>query len=292
MTILLTRKSLVIPLLAHLKYRLLLSTIFSQARFQKKIIKKSINVLLVRPPKDAMNGCIPLFPLFYQWYSKPEYDFVYEIKYTKNPIYQWNRDIDKILDRWDEMIDKRGEDESRGVLLKQITEELYDAFPLITASIGLKPFDKSELKIRNLRISDIKDFRIHFTGCKDIDSIKTYPDQFSKDFMVEKEGGEDVITVKYHKIPGRPRGTYAGASIKIFGEDTSNCSVSSIYANTSNGDTAIGKELKIYKYLDELHGKQKKNYERYDVVTRIILTIVILILYYRLNSISKKLNTI
>ena len=224
---------------------------------------------------------LPFAPNIYGWITTPDYHYIYEIEYEKNPVHEWNRQIERLISEL-AMYGNAEIKEPPKILLKEIGKEIYKSLPAMLSGIGFKPFDSSVVKITNLTNNkDLHNIKVHFIGCKGFDSFKTYPDRFGSIDNKDKLSDSDSITIKYPKITASPTDYYRTAHITYYGADTSKCDVN-IDVELNDGTTAKGKKvIDNQEYLNEQYYIDKRYDNIGEFIFKFLVIGILLVFYYR-----------
>ena len=122
----------------------------------------------------------PFLPNIYDAVIEPDEIFVYSGEYTKNPILEWNRTMERFLKKLDAQSDVNSDSFAKP-LLKKIGREVYQSLPAILSDTNFRPMDHYTVQIANMSSRyDLRNLKIHFVGCEGVDSVRTYPDTLGK----------------------------------------------------------------------------------------------------------------
>ncbi|WP_157281009.1 hypothetical protein [Pelomonas sp. Root1237] len=228
----------------------------------------------------------PFGPAIYEAFADDDDSFLFEYKYTKNPIVEWNRQVNAALKRLDESI-KSPSDLPKS-LVRSITRELAINTPTLAAWADLKPFDSLQVRITNIGSKDLKDIRVQFHGCVGYDSHATYPDSLASQESPEMlRKLADPVTISYRKLSrSSSEGSY-NAYVTFFGMDSASCKPL-VTADLESGKSAKGRQVKIDEYLQSKRD-QRQRFERIaDVSFKLGLLSMVLFLYYRIRQLNRR----
>ena len=236
-------------------------------------------------------AAVPFYPNIRDAFSEPKLHYVYQSTYEKNPLIELNRQMEKFLKQL-EAISSGGQSANPpNMLLRAIGKEIYRSLPVMASGIGFKPFDKMTVRIANLSPFDLKNIRVHFTGCADFDSYSTYPDALGsiENKNLDSKHPTGRITIRYDKIPRSPERTRSLAYITYYGGDASQCKPV-VEVETDKGITGIGKETIIDSFVAE-EAWQRYEYEQHkDLLFKLFLFAAILYLFFQLQSVKRAIR--
>lgn len=234
-------------------------------------------------------GLSPFGPAFFDALGDNEHVFLYEYTYVKNPIVEWNRQINAALKRLDESI--KSADELPKSLVRALTRELAINTPTLAAWADLKPFDRIEVRVANLGSNDLKDIRVQFHGCVGYDSHTTYPDALaSQESAKALRSLPDPVTISYRKISrSDPNGTTYNAFITFFGHDASACKPV-VTAELENGKSALGRYANINEVLQERIDARLRWERITDITFKLGLLGFGIFLYIQVRAIKDKVS--
>lgn len=223
---------------------------------------------------------MPFTPNIYGWLTAPDYHYVFEEEYDKNPVHVWDLQIGRLV----EQIETYGADrleEPPKALLKEIGSEIYNSLPAMLAGIGFKPFDSKKVIIANLtNHKDLHNIKVTFIGCVGFDSFETYPDKFGSIDNKDKTN-TDTVTIQYPKLSASPHGYIRNAYITYYGADTSNCEAD-VDIELNDGTTARGKKvLDTNEYIKDQYATESKYESLGEFLFKFIVIAILLVFYYR-----------
>lgn len=229
---------------------------------------------------------LPFFPDIYAKFQDENITLVYQVKYTKNPVIEWNRQIDSFLKELN--VEQQQSVAVTNFLLKKISKEVNGAIPAILASSGYKPMDSMEVEIMNATSYDVKDVRVHFIGCSGFDSFKTYPDAYGNKENADSISNKDNVTIKYDSIPRVLDRSMSIAVITFYGLDASSCKpyVTASYKNGQSVKTNLVND--VNSYSTELAWKEYDEKRIFEIIYKIINGLALLFFYTQI----KKLRTV
>lgn len=232
----------------------------------------------------------PFTPNIYEFLTEPEFHFVYESTYQKNPVIEWNRQLDRVIKQI-ESPDKSVKSKPPAFLLEKIGREIYQTLPAMLAGAGFKPMDKKSVQILNVSKQDLKNIRVYFSGCVGFDSYETWPDTFvsAENKAITQSQPNSMVTIRYDSLPRSPDRGYRQAYVTFYGEDASNCKTT-IEAELGKGGNAIGKETNIESYLTDTSWDQHGKENRQDLAFKLFLAGAVLYMYFQIRSIKKRLS--
>jgi hypothetical protein len=231
---------------------------------------------------------LPFAPDIYDYLTEPDVHFVFERRYQKNPVIEWNRQIRLFLKQLDP--EQLKAENAPAPLLRQIGTQMAESLPAMLAAMDYKPLDSMAVKITNLSRYDLRDIRVYFDGCRGFDSYETWPDFFgSKENKELKPGSERPVTIRYRKIPGSSPSSSTKAGIIFFGEDASQCEPN-VNAELSNGRSANGKlvfNTEDFEREEKLEAKKRSGL--FEFAWKGVLGVLLIYIIYQIRSLRKRL---
>lgn len=148
--------------------------------------------------------------------------------------------------------------------------------------------DSMEVKIANITSYDIKEVKVHFTGCSGFDSFKTYPDTYGTTIKDNSSLDKDNVTIKYDFIPRLLSNSYSLAYINFYGLDASSCKPS-ITAQYKNGQSI---RVKLVNDIDTFNSELAwEEYDRdhiFNIAYKIINGLALCFFYIQIRNLRKK----
>jgi hypothetical protein len=230
---------------------------------------------------------LPFAPNIYDYFTEPDVHFVFERRYQKNPVIEWNRQIRLFLKQLDP--EQLKAESASAPLLRQIGTQMANSLPAMLAAMDFKPLDSMAVKISNLSRYDLKDIRVYFDGCRGFDSYDTWPDFGSKENKELKSGSARPVTIRYRKIPGSSPSSSTKAGIIFYGEDASQCEPI-VNAELSNGRSANGKrvfDIEDFEREEKLEAKKRSGL--FEFVWKSVLGIFLIYIIYQIRFLRKQL---
>lgn len=232
---------------------------------------------------------VPFLPNIYDVLTETDLHFVYANEYMKNPVIEWNRQITALLRQIG--VPLKGADITPPApLLGRIGKEIYETLPAMLPSAGFKPMDKEIVTIFNVSRHDLRNVRVHFIGCKGFDSYETWPDTFASadNKNISSSQAADTVTVRYDRLPITPREhMLQPAIITFYGADASQCRPI-VEADLAKGTTAVGKEVGINAYFNEVAWRYSNIWRFGDSAFKVVFAAVILYMYFQIRSLRKR----
>lgn len=231
-------------------------------------------------------GLSPFGPAIYDALSEDEDSFLFEYDYKKNPVVEWNRQINAALKRLDESV--KSADDLPKSLVRKLTRELALNTPTLAAWADLKAFDSMQVRVTNISKRDLNNIRVQFLGCVGYDSHLTYPDT-----MASQESPEalrklaDPVTVSYRKLARSAPTASHNAYVTFFGQDASNCKPQ-VFADLENGKSALGKFVKIDEHLQQRSSDRYRWEKIFDITFKLGLLGFGLFLYFQVKSLKSR----
>jgi hypothetical protein len=238
---------------------------------------------------------IPFSPYVYNLFTEPDFHFIYEFTYKKNPVLEWNRQIDRMMNQLGTT--SQGLDaSSQDLLLRKIGKEIYNSLPAMVSEIGFKPMDSETVKVANISKYTLRNIRAHFKGCIGFDSYKTLPDTFgsAENRNLLSARGTDAVTIRYDSLnPLREVffDSYSldSAELIYYGADASQCKPI-VEAEIDKGGSAKGKEVNLSSYIRELNAKDYQDYMRKENALKLFVFIILLYVVYQIRSLKKRIT--
>lgn len=254
-----------------------------------KIAMKTILTDIVVP---LLVVSIPFTPNIYEMFTRPEFHFVYETRYQKNPIIEWSRHLDRFVDGLNKLPKL-----SDGPIPKQfvirLARDIFEALPAMLADDRFKPMDSQTVGILNVSKYDLRNIKAHFVGCVGFDSYKTYPDSLGspENRNISPSATSVTVTVRYDNLARSPEGSSRPAFITFYGADASQCKPK-VEAQLANGDLATGKEAAISSYLDDVESAQRKRERLSDTAVKVFLVAAVVYLYFQIRALKRRVRNI
>lgn len=230
---------------------------------------------------------LPLSNDIYEKVTQLDDEFVYSIKYKKNPVIEWNRQIGNFLKNLDEAQIKS--DAASNYLLKKIGKELNAAIPVLLAEMEYRPMDSMEVIVGNITNYDLKNIKVSFIGCKGYDSFVSFPDQFSSLENANQISKNDLITIKYPSIPRASGRSFSLAYITFYGLDASECHPNIIAENNRGQILRARKVDDVSDYKRELAWDKYERDELFELLFKLLIGIALCYFYLQLRVLKSKL---
>lgn len=235
-----------------------------------------------------IGGIIPFAPSIYETLNKPKVHFLYTQQYKKNPIIEWNRQIELLFSE----IESYSENETNHaspLILRKIGEEIYDALPAMIANIGFRPHDSMTVTISNVSRDVLKNFQVSFINCMGFKDYSVYPVAMGNvnGTSAANQIGEDSVTINYLRLPPSPRGFYSETPIVFWGEDASHCKPQ-IVAELDDGTPAIGLEKDPSNFYKEIYREEDSFKKKVTFVYRFLVLGLLLYLFFQVRIIKSK----
>ena len=231
---------------------------------------------------------IPFLPTIYAKVTEPTVHFVYESTNNRNPVTEWNRQ----LERWLKQLEApsvKTLDKIPPVWLKRIGEEVQKSLPALLAGAGLKPTENTAVNVMNLSGNELKNIRIHFTGCSGYDSFTSWPDAMgsSSNPPVSGPTTQGRVTLRYDKMPTSTAESDSLIQIVFYGDNTAQCSPE-VEADTFDGRPAIGRKVVLQEYRTERAQRQRTTEERVELSFKLFLVAGMLFIYFQLRQLRRQ----
>lgn len=231
---------------------------------------------------------LPFLTPAYDAWTQPDTYFVWDSTYKKNPVIEWNREVGKFLKHIEESTDGKQNVEPPRYLLRRIGKEVYDALPVMASGIGYKPFDAMTVRIGNLTQSELRNIRVSFIGCKELNSFTTYPDPYGDpEGELKKLIGKDSVTIRYDRIPPSPEKVVNLAYVIFYGADASECKPT-VSVETSKGQIAVGKRENVDTYITDRAWERYRKEKRDNIIFKICIALFFLYLFAQIRSLKKR----
>lgn len=231
----------------------------------------------------------PFGTMIYEALSEDDFNFLYEYRYAKNPVVEWNRQINAALKRLDESA--KSADDLPKSLVQEVTKELAINMPILALWADIKPFDSMQVRIINISNKDIKNIRVQFLGCTGYDSHSTYPDSLAS--LVSPEALRKLpgpITIGYQKLARTtPAGISYNGYITFYGDDASQCKPQ-VTADLDNDKSAIGKFIPIDEYLQNRSNEIRRWEKITDITFKLGFFVFGLVIYFQVRSLKSRLD--
>lgn len=205
-----------------------------------------------------VTGISPFSPQIYDSIYEENEAFVYEDKYYKNPLVEWERQLNSAMKKFDESVSHV--DELPKSIVQSLIGELAKNKNVIAVWADFKPFDAKRVRVANISNQDLRDIRVHFIRCAGYDSHTTYPDSVASNEMPDDlRKRSDSVTIGYRRLDRQVGDSTNTASITFYGQDTSQCNPI-VSATLENGKSASGKRVDdIDDFLwQKLKAKEKR----------------------------------
>jgi hypothetical protein len=233
-----------------------------------------------------VTGLSPFGPALYDAFSEDDDSFLFEYRYDKNPVVEWNRQVNAALRRLDESV-KNASDVPKSVV-RALTKELAINTATLAAWADIKPFDSLQVRVTNISRRDLKDIRVQFHGCSGYDSHTTYPDALASQESAESlRKLADPITISYRKVARSTPDTSYNAYITFYGQDASQCRPQ-VSADLDNGKSAIGRFVNIDDYLQKRRDERQRLERITDITFKLGLLAFGIFLYFQLRSLKRR----
>lgn len=234
-----------------------------------------------------MVGLLPFVPSIYEGLTEPSLHFVYQVDNERNPIDEWNRQLEKMFRQLDPEERKHAENLA-APLLRKIGSEIYRALPALLAGAGVRPAETSTVTILNVAAEELRDIRVHFTGCEGFDSYMSWPDSAgsSGNPRSERQVKTDQVTIRYDRLPPSVNRTESQAIVRFFGERTSACkpTVEAIAA----GRPAIGRQVVLADFRNEETWDKYNSQRRADLFFKIVLAVGLIYVYRQVQNLARR----
>lgn len=218
---------------------------------------------------------IPFTPNIYEMFTRPEFHFVYEMRYRKNPVIEWNRQLDRFVSGLSNLPKLGGGSFPKQFVLR-LFRDIFEALPAMLADNEFKLMDSQTVEILNVSKYDLRNIKIHFVGCGGFDSYKTYPDSLGSPENRNISPSATSPTVRYDYLARQPEGSSRVAFITFYGADASQCKPT-VEAQLANGDPAAGKEG-ISRYFDEVDSARWRRERLFDTALKVFLVAAVVYL--------------
>ncbi|MBV6447798.1 hypothetical protein [Nitrosomonas sp.] len=235
---------------------------------------------------------LPFAPTIYDRFTESTLHFVYEVKNQRNPSEEWNRRISSVFKNLDNP-QKTPIDKLPAPLLKEIGSEIYRALPAMLSGIGYQPFDSSKVMILNVANQEIRNIRVHFSGCEGYQTYETWPDSrgsVNNPSPNDPKKPTGQITLRYDKLSPSANRTTSIAQITFFGESTSDCTPT-VEAELADGKVAVGKKAPLQDYLNESSWEKHNEIQRIDFFFKLFLSFAVIYVFLQVHGLKKRLNT-
>lgn len=232
-----------------------------------------------------------LWPNIYEALTEPDETYAYSTKYERNPILEWNRTMTRFV-RQMEANNENIPDEAARPLLRKIGKEIVQSLPAILADTGVRPADSYTVNIVNMSSRyDLKNIRVSFTGCKGVDSIRTYPDTIGSIKTAEGgfTGSDLSISTSYSQVSRAVNGSKSMAAVIVYAEDASKCQAI-VEAQTSKGEAAIGKSVQdASEYNIEQYWEKAGRVKTLETLWRFVLSVGVIGIFFYIRTIKRRL---
>jgi hypothetical protein len=232
---------------------------------------------------------LPFAPSIYARLTEPNLHFVYDVKNDRNPVTEWNRQVTRMFKQLDSS-DQKSLDDLPAPLLKRIGAEIYKSLPAMLSGIGFHPSDSSKVQILNVADQELRNIRVHFSGCEGFDTYETWPDSMGSPNNPSRNGPKPTgqVTLRYDKLsPSADRST-SMAQITFYGESTSNC-VATVEAELADGRVAVGKKAPLQEYLNESTWDRYNKEQRVDFFFKLFLSFAVLYMFLQVRSLKRRI---
>lgn len=231
---------------------------------------------------------IPFVPSIYSRFTDPGLHFVYEVQNERNPVEKWNRQVSKMFKQL-ENLEKKAISEIPAPLLKKIGEEIYDSLPAMLSGIGFHPMDSSTVNVLNTANQELRNIRVHFTGCVGFDSYETWPDSIGSSTNPSRKGAKTSasVTLRYDKLSPSTERTPSYARIIFFGESTQDCEPK-VEAELPDGRIAVGKKAPIREHLNEVDWKRARSDFTKELFFKVFFSAAVLFFFFQIRGIKQR----
>lgn len=252
-----------------------------------------MNTNLLQVAKDVvvplLVALLPFAPSVYERLTEPTLHFVYEVKNERNPVNEWNRQLTHFFKSVD-VQNIKATDSLPAPLLKRIGAEIYKSLPAMISGIGFHPADSSRVSILNAGTQELRNIRVHFSGCEGFDTYETWPDSLGSANNPAKNGSKisGQITLRYDKLPPSvSQTTTSMAQLSFYGESTSKCTPT-VEAELPNGSPAIGKREALQDYVNNAAWERHDKQQRVDFFFKLFLSLAVLYLFLQVRSVKQR----
>lgn len=233
---------------------------------------------------------LPFAPSIYSRLTEPTLHFVYEVKNERNPVTEWNRQLSHLFKQLDSP-EQKSFDNLPAPLLKRIGSEIYKSLPAMLSGIGFHPSDSSKVSILNVADQELRNIRVHFTGCEGFDTYETWPDSFGSannpNHNSSKPTGQ--VTLRYDKLPPSANHMTSMAQIAFYGESTSSCAPT-VEAELADGKIAVGKKASLQEYLNESSWDRHNKEQHVDFFFKLFLSIAVIYMFLQVRGLKKRID--
>lgn len=234
---------------------------------------------------------LPFAPTIFDRLTETTLHFVYEVKNERNPSEEWNRRISSAFKYLDKS-QKTSIDKLPAPLLQEIGTEIYRSLPAMLSGIGYQPFDSSKVMILNVANQEIRNIRVHFSGCEGYETYETWPD--SRGSVNNPNPNDSIkpsgqVTLRYDKLSPSASKATSVAQIAFFGESTSSCSPT-VEAELADGKIAIGKKAPLQDYLNESSWDKYNQNQRIDFFFKLFLSLAVIYVFLQVRGLKKTLG--
>lgn len=233
---------------------------------------------------------LPFAPSIYARLTEPTLHFVYEVQNERNPATEWNRQLSHMFKQIDSP-KQLAFDDLPAPLLKRIGAEIYKSLPAMLSGIGYHPSDSSKVQILNVSNQELRNIRVHFTGCEGFDTYETWPDSFASTNNPSRNSPKQAgqVTLRYDKLSPSVSRTTSMAQIAFYGESTSNC-VPTVEAELADGKIAVGRKAVLQEYLNESAWDRYNNEQRVDFFFKLFLSLAVIYMFFQVRGLKKRIN--
>lgn len=233
---------------------------------------------------------LPFAPSIYARLTEPTLHFVYYTKNERSPVAEWNRQLTRMFKQLDSP-DQKSFENLPAPLLKRIGAEIYKSLPAMLSGIGFNPTDSSKVQVLNVADQELRNIRVHFSGCDGFDTYETWPDSMGSINNPGRNAPKPTgqVTLRYDKLaPSADRPT-SMAQIAYFGDDTSKCEPT-VEAELADGRVAVGKKAPLQEYVNESSWDRYKNEQRVDFFFKLFLSLAVLYLFLQIRGLKRRVN--
>jgi hypothetical protein len=255
------------------------------------IPKIAWKTMLINSVVPLLIALIPFAPHIYEIFTRPEFHFIYETRYRKNPVIELNRQLDRFVSGLSSL-PKLGGGPLPKELVLRLFRDIAEALPAMLADNEFKPMDSQTVEILNVSQYDLRNIKVHFVGCIGFDSYKTYPDSLGspENRNISPSATSVTVTVRYDNLAHSPEGSSRRAFITFYGADASQCKPT-VEAQLANGDLAVGKE-DIGRYFDDVDAARWKRERLFDTAVKVFLVVAIVYLYFQIRGLKRRVRNI
>ena len=219
----------------------------------------------------------------------PEPQFVYTYGFEPNPLAATKRLQEQMLEGIAAMSQKGK------AVAKSITQskEMKEAMSAMSNVLVPKPYDSTLVTVVNLSRHELRDIRVHFSGCIGFNSFQTTPDSIGSaaNNALTSSVGQSNITVRYDRLQPNTGGAIAPTTtIRFFGENTASC-IPSLEATLGYGKEAVGQPvIDLNKYMMERAVNANDRGRLLDIAVKTITSVFLIFLYLKIRSLGGQIS--